>query len=170
MRLRYVAFAALLATGLARADEPVLMSADWGVAACNAWNSDPVLTEELVTSKWIKNDKGRGYKVMRLHRSDCGDKPTVELRVALVDSKAQCIAGGAVQDAPLDKGADYAMHARTARWVEMGAGDYGPMKAMMFGRLSFSGPYGAAMGNMGPFSNFLLIVGKVPGSTQSCPN
>jgi hypothetical protein len=26
-----------------------------------------------------------------------------------------------------------------------------------------------AMGNMGPFENFLLQVGKVPGSTQACP-
>jgi hypothetical protein len=26
-----------------------------------------------------------------------------------------------------------------------------------------------AMGNMGPFSNFLLLVGKVPSSTDTCP-
>jgi len=25
------------------------------------------------------------------------------------------------------------------------------------------------MGNMGPFENFLLLVGKVPGGTQACP-
>jgi hypothetical protein len=28
---------------------------------------------------------------------------------------------------------------------------------------------GEAMGNMGPFANFLLLVGKVPGDTVSCP-
>jgi putative sterol carrier protein len=50
----------------------------------------------------------------------------------------------------------------------MGAGEYGAMKAMMLGRLSFSGPYGEAMGNMGPFGNFLLLAGRVPGSA-TCP-
>jgi putative sterol carrier protein len=74
-----------------------------------------------------------------------------------------------VQPEALDSGADYLMHASTKRWLEMGAGDYGPMKAMMFGRLSFSGPYGEAMGNMGPFSNFLRLVGKVPADSQTCP-
>jgi putative sterol carrier protein len=43
------------------------------------------------------------------------------------------------------------------------------MKAMMSGRLEFSGPKMEAMGNMGPFENFLLLVGKVPGGTQACP-
>jgi len=50
----------------------------------------------------------------------------------------------------------------------MGAGQYGPMKAMMFGRLHFSGPYGEAMGNMGPFGSFLLLAGKAEG-TETCP-
>jgi hypothetical protein len=26
-----------------------------------------------------------------------------------------------------------------------------------------------AMGNMGPFENFLLLAGKVPGDTAACP-
>jgi hypothetical protein len=26
-----------------------------------------------------------------------------------------------------------------------------------------------AMGNMGPFANFLLLVGKVPSETTACP-
>jgi putative sterol carrier protein len=43
------------------------------------------------------------------------------------------------------------------------------MKAMMSGRLEFSGPKMEAMGNMGQFENFLLLVGKVPGGTQACP-
>ena len=51
----------------------------------------------------------------------------------------------------------------------MGAGDYGPMRAMMFGRLNFEGPKLEAMGNMGPFGGFLRLVGKVPGDWQSCP-
>ena len=51
----------------------------------------------------------------------------------------------------------------------MGKGEYGPMAAMMFERLGFDGPMGEAMGNMGPFENFLLLVGKVPSDTGSCP-
>jgi putative sterol carrier protein len=160
--------AATLAGGAARAEEPAFMSGAWGVPACDAWNSDPVLTNDLVKSGWVKNDKGRGYKVMQIYRSDCGDKPTVELRVALKDGKAECVYGGPVETQKLDGGADYLMHATTERWKQMGAGEYGPMKAMMLGRLSFSGPYGEAMGNMGPFTNFLLLAGKVPGSA-TCP-
>jgi putative sterol carrier protein len=160
--------AATLAGRVAYAEEPALMSGAWATAACDAWNADPVLTDELVKSGWVKNDKGRGYKVMQVYRSDCGDKPTAELRVALKDGKAHCIYGGPVETQKLDGGADYVMHAKTERWKQMGAGEYGPMKAMMLGRLSFSGPYGEAMGNMGPFTNFLLLVGKVPGS-DACP-
>jgi putative sterol carrier protein len=169
MQLRYFTSVLLLAAGSAQAGDPVLMSADWGPAACAAWNADVVLTKELVKRGWIKNDKGRGYKIMRVYRDDCDEKPTVELRVSLVSGEARCTYGGALQDAALDSGADYVMHARTQRWLEMGAGEYGPMKGMMLGRLSFSGPYGEAMGNMGPFTNFLLLVGKVPADSQNCP-
>ena len=160
---------ALLLTVTAMASEPVMMSAEWGAEACAAWNADPVLTGELATSGWIANDKSRGFKVMQVYRSDCSETPTVELRVSLQDGKARCVYGGAVETTQLDKGADYVMHAETQRWREMGAGEYGPMKAMMFGRLKFSGPYGEAMGNMGPFANFLLLVGKVPAGNEACP-
>ena len=148
---------------------PVMMTAEWGKDACEAWNKDPVLTDKLVASGWVKNDAGRGFKVMQLYRSDCGDKPTVEMRVALKDGKAACVYGGAPETAKLDGGADYVMKARTPRWVDMGRGDYGPMSAMMFGNLGFDGPMLEAMGNMGPFQNFLLLVGKVPSDTGSCP-
>ena len=160
--------AATLAGGAARADEPAFMSGAWGVPACEAWNKDPVLTNDLVETGWVKNDKGRGYKVMQIYRTDCGDQPTVELRVALKDGRAECVYGGPVETQKLDSGADYVMSATTERWKQMGAGEYGPMKAMMLGRLSFKGPYGEAMGNMGPFANFLLLAGKVPG-TDACP-
>lgn len=148
---------------------PVMMSADWAKEACEAWNKDPVLTDKLVASGWVNNDKGRGYKAMQVYRSDCGDKPTAELRVSLKDGKALCVYGGAPQAAALDSGADYVMKAQTTRWVEMGRGDYGPMYAMTFNRLGFEGPMFEAMGNMGPFSSFLLLVGKVPSDTASCP-
>jgi putative sterol carrier protein len=164
-----MACAAWLAAGSALAEDPVLMSAAWAAKACNAWNADPVLTDELAASGWIGNDKGRGYKVMQVYRNDCGERPTAELRVSLKDGKAMCVYGGAVETAEPDSEADYIMNASTGRWQEMGADEYGPMKAMMLGRLKFSGPYGEAMGNMGPFKNFLLLVGKVPASTASCP-
>ncbi len=148
---------------------PVLMSADWAKEACEAWNKDPVLTDKLAESGWIKNDKGRGFKVMQVYRSDCGDMPTAELRVAQKDGKAMCVYGGAPETAKLDSDADYVMKAETMRWVEMGKGEYGPMRAMFLNRLGFEGPMMEAMGNMGPFENFLLLVGKVPGDTRSCP-
>lgn len=149
--------------------EPVLMSVDWAKPACDAWNADPVLTDELVKSGWVKNNKGRGFKVMQIYRTDCKDSPRVELRVSEQNGKAMCVYGGKVETAKLDDGADYIMHAETHRWVEMGKGEYGPMKAMMFGRLKFDGPMGEAMSNMGPFKNFLLLTGKVPSSTATCP-
>jgi putative sterol carrier protein len=169
MRLALLAGLMLIAATTARAADPVLMSAEWATAACAAWNADPVLTRDLVESGWIKNDAGRGFKVMQVFREDCSDAPTAELRVALKDGKAQCVFGGAVETTRLDAGADYVMFADTKRWQEMGRGDYGPMKAMAFGRLGFKGPKMEAMGNMGPFSNFLLLVGKVDADVSTCP-
>ena len=149
--------------------EPVLMSGEWTRGLCNAWNNEPVLTGKLAESGWVKNDKGRGFKVIQIYRTDCAKKPTAEVRIALRDGKATCVFGGAAQTARLEADADYVMDANTSRWEEMGRGEYGPMKAMMFGRLSFDGPMGEAMGNMGPFESFLLLVGKVPGDTAACP-
>lgn len=148
---------------------PALMSAEWTAEACKAWNNDPVLTEGLMKSEWVKNDGGRGFKVMQIYRSDCADSPRVEMRIASRGGKAACVYGGKVETAKLDSSMDYVMYAETRRWKEMGAGEYGPMKAMMFARLQFQGPMGEAMGNMGPFENFLLLTGKVPGDTAQCP-
>jgi len=149
--------------------EPALMSAEWAKDACSAWNKDPVLTDKLAESGWVKNDMGRGFKVMQVYRSDCDDKPTAELRVSLKDGKAMCVYGGAPETAKLESGADYVMKAETGRWVEMGKGEYGPMAAMFFQRLGFDGPRMEAMSNMGPFESFLLLVGKVPSNVTACP-
>jgi putative sterol carrier protein len=170
MMLRSLVGTAFMALALqAAAQTPVLMSPPWAEQACTAWNKDPELTRGLFESGWIKNDAGRGFKAMQLYRGDCGGKPTAEMRVAAKDDKVICVYGGAVQTAKLDAGADYLMSADTARWLEMGKGDYGPMKAMMFGRLDFAGPKLEAMGNMGPFSSFLLLVGKVQSDSSRCP-
>ena len=162
-------FAASLTIATAHAADPVLMSADWAKAACEAWNADAVLPVKLQESGWIANDKKRGYKLLRIARKDCEASPRVELRIALKDGRAQCIAGAAAApDVKLDDDVDYLMTAKTARWIEMGKGEYGPMKAMMFGRLKFTGPKMEAMSVMGPFEAFLRLPGKIPGD-QACP-
>ncbi len=166
-RTGLAAAVALMSAGVSAA--PVLMSADWAKQACEAWNQDPVLTEKLVESGWIANDKGRGYKVMHVYRTDCAEAPRIELRIAKQDNKAMCVYGGAIEKSALDPDVDYLMHATTARWTEMGKGEYGPMRAMMFGRLEFAGPKLEAMRNMPPFENFLLLVGKVRSDGSTCP-
>ena len=158
-----------LAPKLAGAQDPVAMSPAWAQQLCAGWNADAGLTAKLVESGWIKNDGGRGYKAMEVWRADCPSSPHVEMRIALKDGRAQCVQGGPAGAQPLDPGADYRMWAETARWREMGAGDYGPMKAMVMGRLQFAGPKLEAMGNMGPFAGFLRLVGQVPGDWQACP-
>ncbi len=91
------------------------------------------------------------------------------MRIEDRDGSTQCVYGGAVTVEELNPKADYLMFADTQRWQEMGAGKYGPMKAMMFGRLKFKGPKGEAMNNMGPFGNFLVLTGQVPSNADVCP-
>lgn len=159
--------AALAATGASAA--PKLMSEEWARAACEAWNADAVLPVKLHESGWAANNKKRGYKRLRIARTDCPASPAVELRIEPRDNRAQCVLGGKAQPPDLDTDVEYSMTAETRRWHEMGRGEYGPMRAMMFGRLSFDGPMGEAMGNMGPFESFLLLVGKVPAEATACP-
>lgn len=146
---------------------PAMMSVEWTAQACDAWNKDTTLTDGLA-EKWIKNDKGRGHKIIHLYRTDCGEGTMTEMKIMAKDGKAMCVYGGAVQNTKMDYDADYTMHAETKRWNEMGAGEYGPMKAMMFGRLKFTGPKMEAMSVMGPFEAFLRLPGKIPGD-QACP-
>jgi putative sterol carrier protein len=146
---------------------PILMTPDWMAQACEAWNNNPILTKELA-DKWIKNDKNRGYKLVHMYRTDCGADAPMEMRIENKDDKAMCTYGGKPQSTP-DYDADYLMHATSDRWLEMGRGEYGPMKAMMFGRLHFSGPMMEAMSVMSPFEQFLLLIGHVPSDTASCP-
>ena len=169
VRPTLVALALALGSASAAAQTlPQAMGAGWAQAMCSAWNDDATLTDRLAES-WVKNDGGRGFKTLQIYRADCAGNPRVELQIALKDNKAQCTYGGAAKTAPLSASADYLMWADTPRWREMGAGDYGPMRAMMFGRLNFEGPKLEAMGNMGPFGAFLLLVGKVPGDWGACP-
>ena len=146
---------------------PVLMTPEWMEQACQAWNKNTILTTELGDG-WVKNDKNRGYKVVHMYRDECGAASAVEMKLERKDNKAWCVYGGTRQSTP-DFDVDYLMFAKTQRWIEMGKGDYGPMKGMMFGRLQFSGPMLEAMGVMGPFEQFLLLVGKVESNTATCP-
>ena len=130
-------------------DKPIFMSADWAKSAVDVWNDDPELTGELFKSGWVTNTKdGRGFKTMEIYRDDCPGSPHVQLRIEAKDSKAVAVYGGEV----FDESPDYVMWAKTGRWIEMGEGKYGPMKAMTFRRLKFKGPMWEAMKNMGPFS------------------
>jgi len=160
-------FALAIAAPLAAA-APGLMTPDWAQQMCKAWNADPTLTTKLVESGWIKNDKQRGFKAIQLYRLDCAGSPRIEMRLSEKDGKAMCVYGGKAET-ELDTRVDYLMFAETARWIEMGKGEYGPMKAMFLQRLGFNGPMFEAMGNMGPFESFLLLVGKVPGDVAGCP-
>jgi len=160
-------FALAIASSISQA-APVMMTPEWAQEMCKAWNADPTLTEKLVEYEWIKNDKGRGYKAIQIYRTDCEGSPRIELRVSEKGGKAMCVYGGKAES-KLDSDVDYLMWAETPRWIEMGKGEYGPMRAMFFQRLRFDGPMMEAMGNMGPFGSFLLLVGKVPGEVAACP-
>lgn len=144
-----------------------MMSTDWGPAACDAWNANATLTDEL--GDWVKNDGGKGYKAMQVYRMDCSDAPTVELQISNKDGKAMCTYGGAVKTTELDKKVDYVMYAKTKNWKRMGSGKDGAMKAMTLGRLKFNGPKMEAMSNMGPFGEFLKLTGSVESDQENCP-
>lgn len=166
MKYASIALAALAAFATTAHATP-MMSVEWTAQVCDAWNKDPKLADGLA-GKWIGNNKNRGYKIIHLYRTDCGEDSKTELKIMDKDGKAMCVYGGAVQNARMDHSVDYTMHATTERWNEMGAGEYGPMKAMMFGRLKFTGPKMEAMSVMGPFEAFLRLPGKIPGD-KACP-
>jgi putative sterol carrier protein len=167
MKYTSLALAALAVFATAAHAAAPMMSAAWTAAACDAWNKDTKLTDGL-GGDWMKNDKGRGYKIIHLYRTDCGEATMTEMKIVPKDGKAICAYGGAVQTTTMNNDVDYTMHATTERWDEMGAGEYGPMKAMSFGRLKFTGPYFEAMSVMGPFEAFLRLPGKIPGD-KACP-
>ena len=150
-------------------DLPPMMSIEYIKQFCGAWNADELMTKGLADSEWIDNDGDKGFKIIQLYRNDCPDSPHVEMQFERQNNKAMCVYAGKVENPELDRSADYEMYADTNRWVEIGNGDYGPMKAMMFGRLKFKGPKIEAMGNMGPFKNFLLLFGHFPSDPTVCP-
>src|SRR3569623_620091 len=101
MKYTTIALAALAIFATAAHATPAMMSVEWTAQACDAWNKDATLTDGLV-EKWIKNDNGRGYKIMHLFRTDCGEATQTELKSAAKDCKSMGVFGGAVQNLQMD--------------------------------------------------------------------
>lgn len=161
----------VLASTQAQAGE--FMDAAWAKQACTAWNADSTLTKGLVDTdgySWVGNDNKRGYKLIQMYRTDCGEASKVQLNIALQGDKATCTYGGAPDGKAMDADYDYLMHATDADWTCMGEGKFGcgAMGAMMSGKLKFKGPKVEAMKVMGPFENFLHLTGKVAGTKTEC--
>jgi len=153
------------------------MDAAWAKQACDAWNKDKVLIEQLAQMpddmfgsegyKWIKNDAGRGYKIITMSRDGC-DAPKIQLTIAEKDAKALCVYGGNLDGKKLNMDVDYYMYATDTDWTCMGSGKCGVMGSMMTGKLKFKGPKIEAMKVMDPFANFLKLTGKVVATKTAC--
>lgn len=151
------------------------MDGAWAKQACDAWNKNSVLTSQLMKTtdgySWVKNNAGRGYKVIHMYRSNCGAPSKVQLTIADKGGKAMCVYGGKPDGKKLNMDVDYVMHATDKDWACMGAGSWGcgAMGAMMSGKLKFSGPKMEAMKVMTPFEGFLKFAGSLPGNKAACP-
>lgn len=159
---RFVVFTLLV--GGVSFSQPVFMDGEWAKAFCEVWNNTPTLVNELG-----KNDAWSEVPIRKLflYRKDCGDGKVVQLTIKNENGKAVCVYGGLKKEEATEN--DFLMYADTGRWLEMGRKEYGPMKAMMFGRLKFSGPKSVAMKNMGPFEAFLDAIDEVKSDTSRCP-
>ncbi|MBT3195339.1 MAG: sterol-binding protein [Candidatus Ruthia sp.] len=111
---------------------------------------------KLIESGWAGNDGGKGYKVLQVIVK--GSNKVAELHIG-INGKA-IAAFDNIKTTELDADVDYKMTATAEDWADMGTGESGPMYHMSFGGLSFEGPMGEAMNNMGPFASFLINIGK----------
>jgi len=145
------------------------MDAAWAKQACDAWNNNATLTNEL-GGDWASNDGGRGYKMIQMYREQCGPDSKVQLNISNQDGKAICTYGGKPDGKAFDKSMDYIMYATDEDWVCMGEGRFGcgAMGAMTTGKLNFDGPKMEAMGVMGPFNAFLQLTGTIGGEKGAC--
>ena len=172
----FLALGMLLASPLMAAD---FMDAAWAKQACAKWNQTPILTTQLAEMpgdmfgdgyKWIKNDAGRGYKMIQIYRdgNSCGASKAIQLTISNKNGKAMCIYGGKPDGKKMNYSVDYVMHATDPHWACMGSGRCGVMGSMMTGKLKFRGPKMEAMKVMDPFSAFLKLTGQVPGAKSAC--
>lgn len=111
---------------------------------------------ELVKSGWAGNDGGRGYKILQVIVK--GTQIAAELHINTNGDAIDFF--DSIKTKKINTDFDYRMTATMEDWAEMGTGESGPMYHMTFGGLSFDGPMGEAMGNMGPFASFLVNIGK----------
>ncbi len=166
----------VLVSSAAMAD---FMDEKWAQQACDAWNKSPVLTGQLAQMpgdmfgdgyKWIDNDAGRGYKIIKIFRdgNNCGPKKAIQLTIAKKNGKAMCVYGGKPDGKKMNFSVDYVMHATDKNWTCMGTGSCGVMGSMMTGKLKFQGPKMEAMKVMDPFAGFLKLTGQVPGAKNAC--
>lgn len=159
--MKKLVFALCTWAGLASAT--VFMDANYARELCNLWNRTPTLTNMASSSsEW----RGAPVRKLFLYRKDCRSR-WIELYIRNENGRAICTYGGWAKDPRT--GNDFLMYATTKHWIEMGRGEYGPMHAMLFGELSFRGPKFVAMANMGPFSSFLRLLGRIPSNTNACP-
>jgi putative sterol carrier protein len=142
----------------------VFMGPEYAKELCEVWNKTPGLTEELRKSKsWMAVPERKIF----LYRKDCSPDKQIQLTIRNEGNKAVCVYRGPAKD---KRGKDdFLLYAQTKRWEEMGRGEYGPMKAIMLGRLKFEGPRGVAMKNVGPFEAFLTALGKPSYDASKCP-
>lgn len=169
---------AALAGFSASAHAVEFMDAAWAKQACAAWNADPVLTTQLMEMpeeggngySWVSNDAGRGYKLVQMYRTQCGEASKIQLNIAAQGNQARCVYGGAPDGKAMNFNVDYLMHANDKDWTCMGTGSFGcgAMGAMMTGKLKFQGPKMEAMKVMSPFESFLQLTGKVAANKGDC--
>lgn len=171
MRMRAL-LTAMLAAGtvlpaLASAD---FMDADWAANACDAWNQSETLTTKLAGEGWLDNNGDRGYKLIQMFRTACGEETKVQLNIEAKDGKAMCTFGGQPDGKDFNPKMDYLMHAKDKHWTCIGKAKFGcgAMGAMSTGKLRFKGPKMEAMGVMGPFGSFLKLTGDIPGEKTAC--
>lgn len=145
------------------------MDTAWAKKACSGWNADGKLTSEL-GKKWIKNNGGRGYKLVQIYRDKCGVGKKIQLTIQEKGGKAICVRGGKPDGKALNSSMDYVMHASDKDWTCIGKGSFGcgAMGAMASGKLKFKGPKMEAMSVMGPFGSFLKLTGKIGGDKGTC--
>lgn len=122
----------------------------------NAFNSSTT-PKELVASGWASNNGNKDHKVLQVKVTDTNR--VVELQI---NSQGKVVANfDTPKTTDLDFSYDYVMSSTSDGWSIMGTGENGPMYHMMpWGELSFDGPKGEAMGNMGPFTSFLVLIGS----------
>lgn len=165
MRMSHLLAGLISLTAATSAFAAPYMSADWAAQACQGWNTNSELTSNpKMTGNWIKNDKKRGYKIIHMYRTDCGEATKVEMKIQSQGGKVTCTYGGPVTASSMDFDADYKMHATTKDWKS----SMNPATAMMFGDLKFEGPKFEAMKVMGPFTEFIELAAKIPGD-NTCP-